>query len=53
MGRGGESKEIMEVNQAQWNMIEIKIKGKCVEDRNRFQKDSREKTKMKIRNEIK
>jgi hypothetical protein len=52
MRRGGESKEIMEENQAQWNMMEVKIKGKWVKDRNRFEKDSRQKTKMKIRNEI-
>jgi hypothetical protein len=28
MRRGGENKEIMEENQAQWNMTEVKIKGK-------------------------
>jgi len=28
MRRGGESKEITEENEAQWNMMEVKIKGK-------------------------
>jgi len=42
----------MKENHAQWNMNEVKTKGKLVEGRNRFEKDSREKTKMKIRNEI-
>ena len=53
MRRGGESMKIMEENEAQWNMMEVKIKGKSVKDRNRFEKDSRQKTKMKICNEIK